>query len=73
MKLRSIGILWCSGNNNQKVHELYESILPNLQNEISCNDKNIKLYLFQIWNFATEMIFRLEPVEWNRTVEITTE
>ena len=59
--MRAIGVLWCTGDNNQKVHELFENILPSLQNEISSNDKNLKANLFILIQFATEMVFRLEP------------
>lgn len=60
-KLRCLGVLWCTGDNNQKVHELFENILPNLQNEIGSNNDNLKANLFQHIQFATEMVFRLEP------------
>ena len=71
LKLRAIGILWCTADNNQKVHELFENILPGLQNDISSNDKNQKINLLLLLDLATEMVFRLEPLFKNCEIEIS--
>lgn len=60
-KLRAIAVLWCDGDNKERVVEFYENMQDGLQNEIAATDKDFKPNFFALLDFATEMVFRLEP------------
>mgnify|MGYP000382364270 CR=1 FL=1 len=55
-KLRCLGILWCEGSPIEKVVELFDN-LQDGQYTISCNDRDFKPNLFQMFYFATECVF----------------
>ncbi len=60
-KLRAIAVLWCEGDKNEKVHEFYENMQRGAQEQIAASDKDFRPNLVALLNFATEMVFRLEP------------
>ena len=60
-KLRCIGVLWCDGSPEEKATELYDNMQDADQPEIACNDKDFKPNLFKLLDFATKMVFEIEP------------
>ena len=71
-KLQAVGIIWCQGTTKQKVRELFEIVNPN-SDQISSSNKVFKPLLFEIFDLATEMVFRVEPQFSNSEHSVSTE
>ena len=54
-KMRILGILWCKGENHEKVRELYYVIQDNGQEEVAASDHDFKPSMFRIFDLATIM------------------
>ena len=66
-KIKLLGILWCDGNADEKVTELYHVLQDNQQEEIACNDKEVPVLFKVIFDFATKTVF--EEAERAQTLE----
>ena len=51
--LRCLAILWCNGDKNEKVIELYDMLQDNDQDSIAANDKDIYTNLSTMFDFCT--------------------
>jgi len=67
LKLKVLGLLWCHGKTIEKAKELYVCAQEAGQEKIACNDKEFKQLFTLLLNFATEVVFRNEPLVFNRT------
>lgn len=68
-KLRTIGLLWCEGDEIEKASELYESLQDEDAEEIACNDKDFKPTFHALLDFATQLALENEPI-YMKTPEI---
>jgi hypothetical protein len=59
-KLKCVGLLWCDGEPEEKVVELYDMIQDNNQERIAADDKDFKKNLYLIFDFASTYCFRFE-------------
>lgn len=60
--LRVLSILWCEGSPKEKATEFYENLQDALQDKIACNDKDFKPNLYRLYELATVMVFKNEPL-----------
>ena len=60
-RLRTIGLLWCDGDVEEKVLEIYDVLQENGNEKIASNDKDFKKYYYEIIYLSTEMVFQLQP------------
>ena len=60
IKLRILGILWCSGSSDEKILEFYDCFQNNDSGKIACNHRDFKPYLFLFFYMATEMVLLLK-------------
>ena len=57
-KFKVMGILWCEGSPNEKIHELYHVIQDNHQESLAWNDKDLDDILKLIFDFSTKIVFK---------------
>jgi len=60
--LRVLSILWCTGTAEEKATEFYSNLQNKQQESIACNDKDFKGNLFKLFDLATTMVFKNEPI-----------
>lgn len=60
-RLKTIGLLWCDGDTEEKVLEVYDCLQDNGQTKIACNDKEFKRYFGELLYLSTQMVFELQP------------
>ena len=56
----------CDGDAKEKAEEFYDLIQDNKQDFITCNDKHFKPNLMDLFNFACQMPYKLEPKYGNK-------
>lgn len=61
IRLKGLGILWCSGSILDKSKEFYNNIALLGEPKVSCNDKDFKPNLFALFDIASEVVFKIEP------------
>ena len=56
--LKLMGILWCDGEPNEKIIELYHVLQDNHQEKIAWNDKDTPATLKSLFDLATSVVFK---------------
>ena len=58
LRLRCLAILWCEGNDSERMQELYDIVQEDGHKEIAYTDKDMKAVFFILLELSTEMAIR---------------
>jgi hypothetical protein len=62
LKLKCIGILWCSGSIKDKANELYNNLAMYGEEKIGWEDNEFEPNLYALFDIASDVVFKLEPI-----------
>lgn len=66
MKLKCIGILWCSGSEQDKAKELYNNLAIYGEQKLGWEDNDFIPNLFALFDISSDIVFKLEPFFTNK-------